>query len=175
LFLIKNNPYICNKIQYVSKKTKNNKMENTIETPAQSLADFFNHQHEIMVCTANAKGEPNISIMGTPRLNEDNNVEFEISDPVSVTLQNIQENKEIVFMAFVPAQRARDYGGARIQAEVLEICTSGEKIDQIRNGIREKHGEEKAAELIATVTCTIKKVRPIVDRGQKWNEPPFAN
>jgi hypothetical protein len=149
-------------------------MEKTIETATSALTEFFNNQHNIMVCTANMRGEPNISIMGTPRLNEDNHITFEISDPVSVTLQNIQENKEIVFMSFVPAQRARDYSGARIHAEVSEIYTSGEKIDQIRKGIREKHGEEKAAELLATVQCTIKKIRPIVDRGQKWNEPPFA-
>jgi hypothetical protein len=143
------------------------------EFSIEALADFFNHQHDKLVATVSANGEPNISIMGTPRIAENGAVEFEISDPVSVTLENMKVNKGIVFMCYLPAERARDFTGARIQAEVVEIITAGEKIEQIRNKIRERHGEEKAAELLATVTCRIIKVRPVVDRGQRWNEPPF--
>jgi len=145
------------------------------EISAALLADFFNKHHDKLLCTANANGEPSIAIMGTPRLADNEHVEFEISDPVSVTLQNIKENKAVVFMAYLPGERARDYAGARIYAEVTEILSTGEKIEKIRSRIRERHGEEKAAELLATVSCRIKKVRPVVDRGQAWNEPPFGN
>ena len=145
----------------------------TNQYSVELLGNFFNKHHDKLLCTANNKGEPSISIMGTPRLTENGNVEFEISDPISITLQNIQENKAVVFMAYLPGERARDYTGARIYAEVTEILTSGEKIEKIRSKIREKHGEEEAAELQATVSCKIKKVRPVVDRGQSWNEPPF--
>ncbi len=41
--------------------------------------------------------------------------------------------------------------------------------------ILERHGADKAAELEATVTCAITEVRPIVDRGQRWDEPPFPD
>ncbi|MVM31750.1 hypothetical protein GO755_17010 [Spirosoma sp. HMF4905] len=147
----------------------------TNEFSIESLSNFFNHHHDKLLCTANNKGEPSIALMGTPRLAENGTIEFEISDPVSVTLQNMKENKAVVFMAYIPGVRARDYTGARIYAEVTEILSSGEKIDHIRTRIRERHGEEKAAELLATVTCRIKKVRPVVDRGQRWDEPPFGH
>lgn len=139
----------------------------------KALIDFFNHHHDKLLCTANKEGEPSVALMGTPRLVSNETVEFEISDAVSVTLDNILENKAVVFIAYVPGQRARDYWGARVYAHVDEILTSGEKIEAIRQAIEEKHGAEKAAELRATVTCSIRRVRPIVDRGQPWNEPPF--
>jgi hypothetical protein len=141
----------------------------------QALMDFFNNRHEKILCTANKDGEPSVALMGTPRLLADLTIEFEISDLVSVTLNNIQENKAVVLMAYNPGQRARDYRGARIYAEVIEILTAGEKIDAIRKAIFEKHGAEKASELQATVTGRVTRVRPIVDRGQHWNEPPFGN
>jgi hypothetical protein len=97
------------------------------EFSIEALADFFNHQHDKLVATVSANGEPNISIMGTPRIAENGAVEFEISDPVSVTLENMKVNKGIVFMCYLPAERARDFTGARIQAEVVEIITAGEK------------------------------------------------
>lgn len=137
------------------------------------LRDFFNTHHDKLLCTANKHGEPSIALMGTPRLLPDGTIDFEISDLISVTLNNIRENKSVVFIAYRPGQRARDYWGARIYAEVSQILTEGPKIDGIRRSILEKHGAEKAAELQATVTCTIKRVRPIVDRGQRWDEPPF--
>jgi hypothetical protein len=141
----------------------------------EALAGFFNNHHDKLLCTANKNGEPSIAIMGTPRLAANGNVEFEISDRVSLTLENIMENKAVVFMAYEPGVRARDYKGTRIYAQVVEILTTGEKIDNIRNAIRAKHGEEKASELQATVSCTITRVRPVVDRGQSWNEPPFGD
>ena len=53
------------------------------------------------------------------------------------------------------------------------MVTDGDKFVAIREGICAKHGDEKADELQASVTCVVTKVRPVVDRGQPWNEPPF--
>jgi hypothetical protein len=144
---------------------------NTSEIAA--LADFFNHHHDKLLVTANAQGEPDIALMGTPRLLDNGDISFDISDAVSVSFENIKQNKAVVFMAYLPGERARDFTGARIYADVFEILTEGEKVEAIRNSIRERFGEEKAAEFQATVSCRITKVRPIVDRGQAWNEPPF--
>lgn len=141
----------------------------------QPLAEFFNHHHYKLMCTANARGEPSIALMGTPRLQADGTLAFELSDPVSTTLDNIRENKAVVFMAYVPGERARDFRGARLYAEVTEILSDGPRLDAIRQDIRERFGEDKAAELQATVTCAITRVRPIVDRGQRWDAPPFAD
>lgn len=137
------------------------------------LAEFFNHHHDKLLVTANRQGEPNIALMGTPRLRPDGTITFEISDPVSTTLSNIRENGAVLFLAYAPGRRARDYSGARIYAKVSEIKTSGEEFDAVKAAIRAKHGDEKAEELAATVTCTMTKVRPVVDRGQRWNEQPF--
>jgi hypothetical protein len=137
------------------------------------LGTFFNNHHDKLLCTASARGEPSVALMGTPRLLPDGTIDFEISDVVSVTLNNIRENGAVVFMAYQPAARARDYVGMRIYAQVDTIVTAGPKIEAIRQAILERHGPEKAAELQATVNCRVTKVRPLVDRGQAWDQPPF--
>ncbi|QRQ63679.1 MULTISPECIES: pyridoxamine 5'-phosphate oxidase family protein [Sphingobacterium] len=142
------------------------------ELATTDLREFFQNHHDKLLCTANKNGEPSISLMGTPRIIENGNIEFELSDDPSITLNNLLENKSVVFMVYEAASRARDYKGVRIYAEVTEILREGEKLAQIRTKIREKYGNEKADELVATVTCEIKKLRPIVDRGQEWNELP---
>ena len=145
------------------------------DASSQSLRDFFNSHHDKLLCTANRLGEPSIAVMGTPRLLRDGTIDFEISDLVSVTLDNIQQNEAVAFLAYKPGPRARDYSGVRIYARVTQILTHGDKIDTIRRAILEKHGAEKAAELQATVNCAVVKVRPIVDRGQRWDRPAFED
>ncbi|CAA7193954.1 hypothetical protein CHRY9293_00333 [Chryseobacterium potabilaquae] len=164
------------KIHYVPYnfiKMENTKQQNDLVN--EELRDFFQKHHDKLLCTANKNGEPSISLMGTPRLTENETIEFELSDDPSVTLNNILENKAVVFMVYEPAQRARDYKGVRIYASVVEVLTEGEKLEMIRTKIRERFGEAKASELVATVTCEIKKLRPVVDRGQLWNEPPLED
>ena len=143
------------------------------EFPLDALRSFFNTHHDKLLCTANQAGEPSIALMGTPKLLENGDLTFEISDPQSLTLHNVQQNKAVCFMAYMPGERARDYIGARIYADVTEILTEGEKLAQIREHIRARHGAERAAELLATITCSVRKVRPVVDRGQQWHEAPF--
>jgi hypothetical protein len=43
-------------------------------------------------------------------------------------------------MAYTPAERARDYHGARIYAEVTELLSDGEKFARIKETIRNKFG-----------------------------------
>lgn len=137
------------------------------------LAAFFNHHHDKLLCTASRDGLPNVSLMGTPRMQDDGTIAFEISDRISTTLTNIRENPAVLFMAYVPGPRARDYAGVRIYAEVTAIEAGGPAFEAIRERIRAKFGDEKADELQATVTCAVTRVRPVVDRGQAWDEPPF--
>lgn len=143
------------------------------EESMHALREFFNHHHDKLMCTANERGEPSVALMGTPRLLADNTIDVEISDRISVTLDNIRANRFVVFVAYVPGPRARDYHGARIYAEATEILSAGEKFEGIKARIRERFGEQKAGELEATINFKICRVRPIVDRGQRWNEPPF--
>lgn len=138
-----------------------------------ALSDFFNNHHDKLVCTANKHGVPNVSIMGTPKIMESGDIVFHISDPISVTMDNMRENKEVVFMAYVPGERARDYHGVRIHTEVTEIISFGEKFELIKEKISERFGKDKADELLASITCRVKKIRPVIDRGQQWDEPPM--
>ncbi|MGI4864346.1 MAG: pyridoxamine 5'-phosphate oxidase family protein [Janthinobacterium lividum] len=143
------------------------------EFSQEALRSFFNTHHDKLLCTANQAGEPSIALMGTPKLLENGDISFEISDPQSLTLHNVQQNKAVCFLAYTPGERARDYTGVRIYAEATEVLTAGEKLEQIRDHIRARHGAEKAAELLATITCSVRNIRPVVDRGQQWHEAPF--
>ncbi len=143
------------------------------ELESTELRDFFQSHHDKFICTASRNAEPSMSINGTARMTPNGKIEFELSDDPSVTLNNILENRSVMFMVYEPAERARDYKGVRIYAEVTEILKEGEKLEKIRTRLKEKFGEEKAQELIATLTCEIKELRPIIDRGQLWNELPL--
>ncbi|HEX7667715.1 MAG TPA: hypothetical protein VF407_24475 [Polyangiaceae bacterium] len=146
-------------------------METLDAASLQRLRQFFNDKHEIVLCSANERGEPNAAIMGSCRLAETGEVEFEISEPVdspALTFDNIRGNPKVMFLRFIGGPRARDYRGLRIYADVVEIETSGARIEAIRRMIAEKHGEEKAAETRATVRCRITLIRPVLDRGQGW-------
>lgn len=151
----------------------NNKKQNPLCT--DDLRIFFDSHHDKLLCTANKKGEPSVALMGTPRLNQEGNIELALSDDPSVTLNNILENKSVVFLAYETGLRARDYKGVRIYAEAIEILVEGDKLEMIRENLRERFGNEKAEELVAIATFSIKKLRPIIDRGQLWNEFPFGN
>jgi hypothetical protein len=140
-----------------------------------ALRDFFNSQDHKILCTANRFGEPSVALMGTPRLTPGGLLEFEISDVVSTTLDNLTENPAVALIAYYSGARARDFGGVRIYARVDTILRSGPKLESIRDSIRSRHGEQKASELQATVSCSVTRIRPVVDRGQQWNEPPFPD
>lgn len=151
----------------------NNQKKNPLCT--NELRDFFESHHDKLLCTANKKGEPSAALMGTPRLNQEGNIELALSDDPSITLNNILENKSVVFLVYEAGLRARDYKGVRIYAEATEILVEGDKLEMIREKLRERFGNEKADELVAIATFSIKKLRPIIDRGQLWNELPFGN
>ena len=138
-----------------------------------ALSQFINGHHDKIICTANRAGEPNASLMGTPRLTVDGLIQFEISDRASTTLDNLRQNPEILLMAYRPGARARDYYGARVSARVSALHTDGEVFESIRSAIAAQFGDVRAAELRATVTCTITRVRAVVDRGQAWNDTSF--
>ncbi|XWO13464.1 hypothetical protein HPDP_00161 [Candidatus Hepatincola sp. Pdp] len=138
----------------------------------EKLRRFFNNQpQDIIVCTANKAGEPNVALMNSSRILENQDIEFEISETVSspsITFRNIKENKYITFMVVKSGKSSKEYQGIRIYAKVIQIHTTGEKLVKMQNFIKEKFGEEKALEVVATVVCQIKKIRPLIDRGQPW-------
>ncbi|MCC8957904.1 hypothetical protein H8B02_32085 [Bradyrhizobium sp. Pear77] len=95
---------------------------------SDALRSFIKDQHNELLCTANRHSEPSVALMGTPRLLGNGTVDFEIRESVSTSFDNIRENAAIVFMAYFPGPRARDYYGARLYAKVREIWTSTGKV-----------------------------------------------
>ncbi len=136
------------------------------------LGDFFNSHHDKLLCTSDRYGQPNIALMGTPRLSSEETIDFDISGAVSRSLENIKENKNIVFFVYETGNRARDYKGARIYAEVTRVETSGEIFEKVKGELMNRFGVQKAEELQATIRCKVKHVRPVIDTNQKWNESP---
>lgn len=126
------------------------------EVSLSDLGEFFNSQHDKLLCTSNTKGEPNIALMMTPKLLESGEIEMGIKYESSRTLQNIRENRTIVFMTYIPDKDVLAYTGVRVYANVTKIFVRGENTD----------------EFCATVTCRITSVRPLVDRGQVWIKKP---
>lgn len=136
----------------------------------EELMGFFNAQHDKLLCTASVTGEPDAALMGTPKLEVDGRITFTISEAASISLRNIQTNKQVLFVAYRQGDRARDYAGVRIAAQVDEVSFNGPSFLAAQQRISERHGSVKAATLQALVTCSIKGVRAIVDRGQHWRE-----
>ena len=128
----------------------------TKEVSLRDLGEFFNSQHDKLLCTADKNGEPNIALMMTPKLLENGEIEMGIKYESSKTLRNIQENRTIVFMTYIPNVDISAYKGVRVYAEVTKILSRG----------------ENTQEFCATVTCRITQVRPLVDRGQVWSATP---
>ena len=133
------------------------------------LKNFFNTRpRNIIISTANKNREPNVAILNSTRLEDNDLIEFEIGK--SITLQNIKENPKIVFMIAREGNTLMEFKGVRIYSKVIDIQTAGEKLDNAKEILRIRVGKEAADSIIATVICKIEKIRPLVDRGQVWDK-----
>ena len=133
------------------------------------LKNFFNFRpHNIMISTTNKKCEPNIAILNSSRIEDNDMIVFEIGK--SITLKNITENPKITFMIAREGNTLMEYKGVRIYSKVIEIQTTGEKIEKAKETLRINVGKEAADSIVATVICKIEKIRPLVDRGQIWDK-----
>jgi len=133
------------------------------------LKNFFNTRpRNIIISTANKNREPNVAILNSTRLEDNDLIEFEIGK--SITLQNIKENPRIVFMIAREGNSLMEFKGVRIYSKVIDIQTAGEKLDNAKEILRIRVGKEAADSIIATVICKIEKIRPLVDRGQVWDK-----
>jgi len=133
------------------------------------LKNFFNTRpRNIIISTANKNREPNVAILNSTRLEDNDLIEFEIGK--SITLQNIKENPKIVFMIAREGNTLMEFKGVRIYSKVIDIQTIGEKLDNAKEILRTRVGKEAADSITATVICKIEQIRPLVDRGQVWDK-----
>lgn len=64
-----------------------------------------------------------------------------------------------------PGERVKDWKGARVYLEAIDMETSGQFYEQIQQGIAKAVGKEAANMIHAAIRFKITEVRPIVDVG----------
>jgi hypothetical protein len=128
----------------------------------QKLLEIFNKETRIgTLSTANAQGEVNVAVFGSPQMIDENTVVMGIGENRS--FRNLRENPKAVFIVLEPGKSLMDWKGARVYLEALAIETGGGFFEQIRDNIAKAVGEQGARMIHAAIRFKITEVRPIVD------------
>ncbi|MCK5552746.1 MAG: pyridoxamine 5'-phosphate oxidase family protein [Deltaproteobacteria bacterium] len=126
--------------------------------------ELFNKWPRIgTLSTANKMGEVNVAVFGSPRLVDENTVVMGIGNNRS--FRNLQRNPRAVFIVMQPGQTVKDWKGARVYLEAVDMETEAEFYEEIKRGIAKVAGQEAAEMLRAAIRFRITEVRPIVDMG----------
>ena len=130
----------------------------------QELPALFNKRPRIgSLATANRKGEVNVAVFGSPQMIDENTVVMGIGKNRS--FQNLQENPNAVFIVMEPGETVRDWKGARVYLEAMDIETGGGFYDQIKDNIAAAAGKQAAQMIYSAIRFKITEVRPLVDMG----------
>ena len=128
----------------------------------QKLLEIFNKRPRIgTLSTANAQGDVNVAVFGSPQMIDENTVVMGIGENRS--FRNLRENPKAVFIVLEPGETVMDWKGARVYLEALAIETGGGFYDMIRDNIAKAAGEQAAKMIHAAIRFKITEVRPIVD------------
>lgn len=130
----------------------------------QRLMEIFNKQPRIgSLSTANARGDVNVAVFGSPQMIDENTVVMGIGENRS--FRNLRENPKAAFIVMEPGETVMDWKGARVYLEALDIETGGGFYDQIKENIEKVAGKQAAQMIHAAIRFKITEVRPIVDMG----------
>jgi len=128
----------------------------------QKLLEIFNKRPRIgTLSTANAQGDVNVAVFGSPQMIDENTVVMGMGENRS--FRNLRENPKAVFIVLEPGETVMDWKGARVYLEALAIETGGGFYDMIRDNIAKAAGEQAAKMIHAAIRFKITEVRPIVD------------
>jgi hypothetical protein len=128
----------------------------------QELMTLFNKYPRIgTLSTANAEGEVNVAVFGSPRMIDENTVVMGIGQNRS--LRNLQRNPKAAFIVMEPGETVMDWKGARVYLEATDMETEGEFYDEIKQNIAKAAGKQAADMVHAAIRFKITEVRPIVD------------
>ena len=123
---------------------------------------LFNKKTRIgTLSTANAKGDVNVAVFGSPQMIDENTVIMGIGR--NRTFQYLRENPKAVFIVVEPGEEVMDWKGARVYLEAMDIETGGGFFDQIKENIRKAAGEAAAGMIHAAIRFKITDVRAILD------------
>jgi len=135
----------------------------------KDLMEYFNKRPRIgTLGTASKEGKPNVAHLGSPQMVEERTVVIGLGQ--NRTLSNLQENPYAVFTILEPGKTVPEWKGVRVYLKMTDLQTSGEKLDNIKDVIAKKSGEDAAKMVKAVATFQITEIRPIVDFGQGWGK-----
>ena len=135
----------------------------------KDLMEYFNKRPRIgTLGTASKEGKPNVAHLGSPQMVEERTVVIGLGQ--NRTLSNLQENPYAVFTILEPGKTVPEWKGVRVYLKMTDLQTSGEKLDNIKDVIAKKSGEDAAKMVKAVATFQITEIRPIVDFGQGWEK-----
>ncbi len=130
----------------------------------KELMEMFNKRPRIgALATSNKEGDVNAAVFGSPRMIDENTVIMGIGENRS--FRNLQRNPKAVFIVMEPGETVRDWKGARVYLEAVDMETEGEFLDQLKQNIVKAAGQQAADMIHAAIRFKITEVRPIVDMG----------
>ena len=128
----------------------------------QEVMTLFNKFPRIgTLSTANKEGDVDVAIFGSPRMIDENTVVMGIGENRSY--RNLQRNPKAVFIVMEPGESLPDWKGARVYLEAVDMETSGDFYDGIKNNIAKIAGKEAAERIHAAIRFKITEVRPLID------------
>ena len=123
---------------------------------------MFNKDTRIgALATADANGQVNTAVFGSPRMIDENTMVMAIGENRS--FQYLQENSKATFIVVEPGSAPQTWKGARVYLELDGIERHGELVDSFRENIRKVAGDQSADAIVAAVRFKVTDVRPLID------------
>lgn len=130
----------------------------------QELMTLFNKYPRIgTLSTSNKEGDVNVAVFGSPQMVDEDTVVMAIGQNRSY--RNLQRNPKAVFIVMEPGETAKDWKGARVYLQAVDVETDGDFYSQIKKKLEKAAGKGAADMVHAAVRFKITEVRPIVDMG----------
>ena len=127
----------------------------------KQVMEMFNRQPRIgSLATANANGDVNVAVFGSPMMVDENTVVMGIGNNRS--LSNLRENPKAAFIVLEPGDTAMDWKGVRVYLKAAAIEIEGDLLDTMRAKIAEKAGEGAAKMIQAAIRFDVTGIRPLL-------------
>ena len=127
----------------------------------KQVMEMFNRDTRIgALATANANGDVNAAVFGSPRMIDEDTIIMAIGD--NRTFKYLQENPKASFIVIEPGQSPTSWKGIRLYLEVDTFERYGEVLDSFRENIRKVAGSRSADAITAAIRFKVKDVRPLI-------------
>ena len=127
----------------------------------KQVMEMFNRENRVgALATANANGEVNAAVFGSPRMIDEDTVIMAIGDNRS--FKYLQENPKASFIVIEPGNTPASWKGIRLYLEVDSFERYGEVLDSFRENIRKVAGNRSADAIRAAIRFKVVEIRPLI-------------